>query len=99
MFITMSRIDRDFASAPGHARRLAAPSRSTPRKGPTMKRPWMLTILLLVAPAASATMATEAFAGSFTASYSFTGRPGDEASVPADNQPPGLTLSDLTRGP
>jgi PEP-CTERM motif len=59
----------------------------------------MRTVLLLVAPAASAMMATEAFAGSFTASYSFTGRPGDEASVPADNQPLGVTLSDLTRGP
>jgi hypothetical protein len=34
-----------------------------------------------------------------TATYTFTGQPGDQVSEPVDSQPTGATMSDITRGP
>ena len=39
-----------------------------------------------------------AFATSFTATYTFTGSPGDQVSEPVDANPVGALFADLTRG-
>jgi hypothetical protein len=58
-----------------------------------MYRSLLVALLIAVAGAAPAS------ATPFTATYTFTGSPGDQASEPVDSHPVGALLSDITRGP
>ena len=58
-----------------------------------MRRPVLpLLVLALVCPAVAS-------AASFTATYSFAGSPGNQASEPVDANPAGLIFGDIVRGP
>jgi hypothetical protein len=57
-----------------------------------MVRSLFATVLLIVS------CASRAQATPFTATYTFTGLPGNEVSVPIDSNPLGATFADITRG-
>ena len=58
----------------------------------------MLLRSLLAAALIAFTAAVPAFAAPFTATYTFTGSTGNQASEPVDSNPVGALLSDITRG-